>query len=43
RKPSQGDEEEKEQKRIAVNTIAGGFTGGDESRATRKRYLMKII
>ncbi|MCI42278.1 hypothetical protein A2U01_0063515, partial [Trifolium medium] len=31
RKPSQGDEEEKEQKRIAVNTIAGGFAGGGES------------
>ncbi|MCI58034.1 hypothetical protein A2U01_0079287, partial [Trifolium medium] len=31
------------QKRIAVNTIAGGFAGGGESRATRKRYLRKII
>ncbi|MCI65300.1 hypothetical protein A2U01_0086558, partial [Trifolium medium] len=24
---------------IAVNTIAGGFAGGGESRAARKRYL----
>ncbi|GAU29723.1 hypothetical protein TSUD_264590 [Trifolium subterraneum] len=39
--PREGDE--KEPKRIAVNTIAGGFAGGGESRATRKRYLRKII
>ncbi|MCI40250.1 hypothetical protein A2U01_0061483, partial [Trifolium medium] len=43
RKSSKGDEEEKKQKRIAVNTIAGGFARGGESRAARKRYLRKII
>ncbi|GAU39516.1 hypothetical protein TSUD_68800 [Trifolium subterraneum] len=39
--PREGDE--KEPKRIAVNTIAGGFAGGGESKAARKRYLRRII
>ncbi|MCH90725.1 gag-pol polyprotein, partial [Trifolium medium] len=43
RKSSKGDEEEKEQKRITVNTITRGFAGGDESRVARKRYLRRII
>ncbi|GAU46524.1 hypothetical protein TSUD_402540 [Trifolium subterraneum] len=34
---------EKEPRRIAINTIAGGFAGGGESRAARKRYLRRII
>ncbi|GAU27754.1 hypothetical protein TSUD_215650 [Trifolium subterraneum] len=37
------EDDEKEPKRIAVNTIAGGFVGGGESKAARKRYLRRII
>ncbi|GAU16855.1 hypothetical protein TSUD_368040 [Trifolium subterraneum] len=37
------EDDEKKPKRIAVNTIAGGFAGGGESRAARKRYLKRII
>ncbi|GAU19014.1 hypothetical protein TSUD_193520 [Trifolium subterraneum] len=37
------EDDEKEPKRIAVNTIAGGFAGGGESKAARKRYLRRII
>ncbi|GAU44869.1 hypothetical protein TSUD_329260 [Trifolium subterraneum] len=37
------EDDEKEPKRIAVNTIVGGFAGGGESRAARKRYLRRII
>ncbi|GAU30548.1 hypothetical protein TSUD_65580 [Trifolium subterraneum] len=37
------EDDEKEPKRIAVNTIAGGFAGGGESKAVRKRYLGRII
>ncbi|GAU49941.1 hypothetical protein TSUD_408350 [Trifolium subterraneum] len=36
-------DDEKEPRRIAVNTIVGGFAGGGESRAARKRYLRRII
>ncbi|GAU30847.1 hypothetical protein TSUD_365550 [Trifolium subterraneum] len=36
------EDDEKEPKRIAVNTIAGGFAGGGESRAAKKRYLRRI-
>ncbi|MCI91770.1 hypothetical protein A2U01_0113065, partial [Trifolium medium] len=43
RKSPKNDEDEKKHKRIAVNTIAGGFAGGGESRAARKRYLRRII
>ncbi|GAU27362.1 hypothetical protein TSUD_55150 [Trifolium subterraneum] len=42
RSPPRKDDE-KEPKRIAVNTIAGGFAGGGESKAARKRYRRKII
>ncbi|GAU44606.1 hypothetical protein TSUD_240980 [Trifolium subterraneum] len=38
-----GDEKDKDQPRVAVNTIAGGFAGGGESRDSRMRYLRKII
>ncbi|GAU30930.1 hypothetical protein TSUD_143780 [Trifolium subterraneum] len=37
------EDEEKETKRIAVNTITGGFAGGGESRAAIKRYLRRIV
>ncbi|GAU51689.1 hypothetical protein TSUD_415030, partial [Trifolium subterraneum] len=37
------EDDEKEPKRIADNTIAGGFAGGGESRAAIKCYLRRII
>ncbi|GAU40667.1 hypothetical protein TSUD_397790 [Trifolium subterraneum] len=37
------EDDEKEPKRIAVNTIAGGFAGGGDSKAARKRYLRRFI
>ncbi|CAJ2642757.1 uncharacterized protein LOC123899916 [Trifolium pratense] len=43
RKTTEKEDSDKDQKRIAVNTIAGGFAGGGESRAARKRYLRQII
>ncbi|KAK2444491.1 hypothetical protein QL285_015516 [Trifolium repens] len=41
RNPPTGDAREKDQPRIAVNTIAGGFAGGGNSNSARKRYVRK--
>jgi hypothetical protein len=37
----QGQSSGEEKIRIAVNTIAGGFVGGDESSNARKRYVSR--
>jgi hypothetical protein len=40
---NQGGEKAGEEKaRISVNTIAGGFAGGGESGAARKRYVRRL-
>ncbi|KAK2427354.1 hypothetical protein QL285_025937 [Trifolium repens] len=41
RNPPTEDAREKDQPRIAVNTIAGGFAGGGNSNNARKRYVRK--
>ncbi|WJX56837.1 hypothetical protein P8452_42457 [Trifolium repens] len=41
RNPPTEDAREKDQPRISVNTIAGGFAGGGNSNNARKRYVRK--
>ncbi|KAK2425775.1 hypothetical protein QL285_024519 [Trifolium repens] len=41
RDPPTEEAREKDQPRIAVNTIAGGFAGGGNSNNARKRYVRK--
>ncbi|KAK2371898.1 hypothetical protein QL285_073098 [Trifolium repens] len=41
RNPPTDDTREKDQPKIAVNTIAGGFAGGGNSNNARKRYVRK--
>ncbi|MCI63711.1 hypothetical protein A2U01_0084968, partial [Trifolium medium] len=36
-----GEESKSDKSRVAVNTIAGGFTGGGESNSARKRYVRR--
>ncbi|KAK2409009.1 hypothetical protein QL285_044467 [Trifolium repens] len=42
RNPPAEDAREKNQPRIAVNIIAGGFAGGGNSNNARKRYVRKL-